>query len=280
MNAQRFQGKVAVVTGGNSGIGLATARLFKQEGADVVIFGRDRKTLDAAVAELGGSTLGVQGNASVLADLDRLFAKTKERFKRIDVLFVNAGIYKMAPVAETPEALVDEVMDVNFKGAFFTAQKALPLLAQGASVVFNTSAATDVVMPGASVYSASKAALRVLMRTLAAELLDRSIRVNAVSPGPIETPIFGRTEMPEAARDEMGKKILQMIPMRRFGQADEVAKAVLFLASSDASFTTAAELTVDGGVVMLSPNPAPATDEPGTVESPNPRPKSLATQPR
>jgi NAD(P)-dependent dehydrogenase (short-subunit alcohol dehydrogenase family) len=185
-----FTNKVAAITGGNNGIGLAAAKELGRRGAKVVISGRDEKTLTEAAISLGGDVLAVRADVSRLADLDKLFASTKERFGSIDVLFVNAGIGKFAPVEQTTEALYDEVMDINFKGAFFTIQKALPLLKDGGAIVINTSVVSRKAIPTWSVYSASKAALRSLTRTLAAELLPRRIRVNAVAPGPVATPTF------------------------------------------------------------------------------------------
>jgi NAD(P)-dependent dehydrogenase (short-subunit alcohol dehydrogenase family) len=246
-----FANKVAVITGGNSGIGLAAAKELKSRGAKIVISGRDEKTLAEAAKAIGGDTLAVRAEASRLADLDVLFAKIKERFGSIDVLFVNAGVGKFSPVDQTTEALFDELMDVNFKGAFFTAQKALPLLKDGGSIVFNTSVVDSKGMAGASVYSASKAALRSLTRTLAAELVGRKIRVNAVAPGPITTPIFGRMGLPADAEKQMTEGIVAGVPMKRMGEAEEVAKAVAFLASDDASYITGVDLNVDGGMGQI-----------------------------
>src|SRR5215218_1887810 len=226
--AGKLEGKVAVVTGGNSGIGLATAKEFAREGAHVVITGRDAGTLEEAARAIGGGVLALRSDASSLADTEALFAAVKERFGRVDVLFVNAGVAQFAPVEETDEGLFDHVMDINFKGAYFTVQKALPLLSEGASVVLNTSVVAHIGLPNSSVYSASKAALLSLVRTLSADLAGRRIRVNAVSPGPIETPIFGRTGLPEEAKQSFSEQV----PLRRLGRPEEIARTVLFLASS------------------------------------------------
>ena len=244
---KRFEGKVAVVTGGNSGIGLATAKRLQEEGARVAISGRSRKTLDEAVKTIGNGVVAVQGDVASLGDLDKLYAEVSQKLGKIDVLFVNAGVAKFAPIGDTSESLYDEQFDINVKGAYFTIQKALPFLRDGASIVLNTSVAGTKGNPGTSAYSSTKAALRSLARTLAAELVGRGIRVNAVAPGPIVTPIFGRTGLPQEAIDEFSKKILETNPMKRFGQPEEVAAAVAFLASQDASYITGVELNVDGG---------------------------------
>lgn len=244
----RLEGKVAVVTGGNSGIGLAAAREFGREGARVVITGRDARTLAEAARELGGEVLALRSDSASLADTDALFKAVKERFGRVDVLFVNAGVGKFAPLEETDEALFDQIMDVNFKGAYFTIQKALPLLSDGASVILNASVVAHVGFPNSSVYSASKAALLSLVRTLSADLAGRGIRVNAVSPGPVETPIFGRLGLPPEEREETMKGLREQVPLKRFGRPEEIAKAVLFLASADSSFLVGTEIVADGGV--------------------------------
>jgi NAD(P)-dependent dehydrogenase (short-subunit alcohol dehydrogenase family) len=247
----KLQGKVAVITGGNSGIGLATAKEFKEQGARLAISGRDQRTLDQAAREIGGEVLAVRADVSDLSQIDKLFAAVKDRFGKIDVLFVNAGIGKFVPLPDTTEELFDQIMDTNFKGAYFTIQKALPLLNDNASIVLNTSIAANIGMPNSSVYAASKAAMISLVRTLSAELVERGIRVNAVSPGPVTTPILGRTGLPAEAVDELAKNIAAQVPMKRFGRPEEIAKTVLFLASSDSSFLLGTEIIADGGMSQL-----------------------------
>lgn len=246
-----FTDKVAVITGGTSGIGLATAKELALRGAKVVITGRDDKSLAEASAAIGGDVLAVRADVTRLSDLDALFARVKKQFGSFDVLFANAGVAKLAPVEQMTEALFDENLDTNFKGVFFTAQKAVPLLKDGGAIVFNTSVLNQMGMPGASAYSASKAALRSFTRTLAAELIGRKIRVNAVSPGPISTPIYGKTGLPDEAVQQMATGILDQVPMKRFGEPVEIARAVAFLASDEASYITGVELCVDGGWVQL-----------------------------
>src|SRR5712664_4139177 len=218
----KLEGKVAVITGGNSGIGLATAIEFVEQGAQLVISGRDQKTLDQAAKELGPEVLVVRADVSKLADIDRLFAAVKAKFGRIDVLFVNAGIGKFAPFEAVTEELYDAILDVNLKGAYFTIQKALPLLADGASIVLNASINAHIGMPNSSVYAASKAALLSLARTLSAELVGRNIRVNAISPGPVTTPIFGRLGLGAEALEQTLQRIASQVPMKRFGRPEEI----------------------------------------------------------
>jgi NAD(P)-dependent dehydrogenase (short-subunit alcohol dehydrogenase family) len=244
---KRLEGKVAVVTGGNSGIGLATATRLQQEGARVAISGRSKKTLDEAVKAIGSGVLAVQADVAKLADLDKLFTEVSQKLGKIDVLFVNAGIAKFAPLAETSEGTYDEQFEINTKGAYFTIQKAIPLLNDGASIILNTSVADIKGQIGASAYAATKAALRSFARTAAAELAGRSIRVNTVAPGPIVTPIYGRMGLPKEAVDEFAKQIGTKVPLKRFGQPEEVAATVAFLASQDASYITGVEINVDGG---------------------------------
>src|ERR1700722_17158189 len=248
---QRLEGKVAVVTGGNSGIGLATAKRLQQEGARVAISGRSKKTLEEAVKTIGNGVVAVQSDIAKLGDIDKLFREVSQKLGKIDVLFVNAGVAKFAPFADTPESMFDELFDIYVKGSYFTIQKALPFLNDGASIILNTSAADSKGMIGTTAYAATKAALRSLARTAAAELTARGIRVNTIAPGPIVTPIFGRTGLPQEAVDQFAKDVLGRIPMKRFGQPEEVAGAVAFLASADASYITGVELNVDGGTGQI-----------------------------
>ena len=244
----RLTGKVAVVTGGNSGIGLATAKRFREEGAKVVITGRDQKTLDEAVKTIGGDVLAVRSDVSKLSDLDKLYKTVGEKHGKIDVLFANAGVAKFAPAAESSEALFDEMFNINVKGVFFAIQKALPLLNDGASIVINSSVVNETGFAGASVYSATKAAVRSFARTLTTELVDRGIRVNVVSPGPITTPIFGRTGLSQEAIDEFARDAKEKVPMKRFGKPEEIASAVLFLSTPESSYITGVDIKVDGGM--------------------------------
>jgi len=248
---KRLEGKTALITGGNSGIGLATAKRFQEEGARVAISGRSKKTLEEAAKSLGNGLLAVQADVAKLSDLDKLFAEVSQRLGKIDVLFVNAGIAKFAPLAETSEALYNEMFDINVKGAYFTIQKALPLLNDGGSIILNTSVADQKGIAGGTVYAATKAAMRSFARTMGAELVGRGIRVNTVAPGPIVTPILGRTGLPQEAIDEFEKMFIALNPMKRFGKPEEVAGVVAFLASQDSSYMTGVEINVDGGVGQL-----------------------------
>ena len=253
MSSNKLAGKVAVITGGNSGIGLATAQLFHAEGAKVAIMGRDQKSIDTALKTLSTDSLGFAGDVSSLKDLETFMAKVNERFGRIDTLFVNAGVTSNGPtpVATASEDEFDRVFAINTKGAFFTVQKALPYMPKGSTIVFCTSIVDRLALANAGVYSASKAAVRSFTKVIASEMLENNIRVNAVSPGPIKTPIIGRHADEKAVR-QTWDYLTSVIPMKRMGEAEEVAKAVLFLASDDSSFTTGTELQVDGGSVDLN----------------------------
>jgi len=244
----KLEGKIALVTGGNSGIGLATAKQFVNEGAYVFITGRREPELAVAVREIGKNVTGVQGDASNLGDLDRLFTQIKREKGRLDIVFANAGVAKYAPLGSITEDTYDSIFDINVKGLLFTVQKALPLLPYGASIILNASVAGSTApSPEWSVYNATKAAVRSFARSWTTDLKDRRIRVNAVSPGYTDTPPWHSRE----GAEERIKTISNSIPLGRFGTPDEVAKAVVFLASDDASYITGTELFVDGGFAQV-----------------------------
>jgi NAD(P)-dependent dehydrogenase (short-subunit alcohol dehydrogenase family) len=247
----RLEGKVALITGGTSGIGLATAKQFVGEGASVYITGRRDKELAAAVKEVGKNVTGIQGDVSNLGDLDRLFAQIKREKGKLDIVFANAGVAKFAAFGTITEELYDWTFDINVKGLLFTVQKALPLLPDGASIILNSSVVGSKGLPINSVYSATKAAIRSFARTWTTDLKDRRIRVNAVSPGSIDTPgLSGLLGSSETGQQRL-KMISNNVPLGRLGMPDEIAKAVVFLASDDASFVTGAELFVDGGFAQV-----------------------------
>ena len=247
----KLKGKVAVVIGGSTGIGLASAKEFINEGAKVVLFARSKKDLDAAVKELGASSHAVVGDVTKLSDLDRLYAETKNKFGGIDVLFVNSAQGKLVPIAETTEAIYDEMLNVNLKGTYFAFQKAIAYLNKGASVILTTSWSNEIGFGGTSLLSASKAALRSLARVGSAELVGNGIRVNAVSPGAIGTPFWGKLGLPAEALQGAAEAITNSVPLKRFGKPEEVAKAVLFLATDDSSYIVGSEINVDGGLNQL-----------------------------
>jgi NAD(P)-dependent dehydrogenase (short-subunit alcohol dehydrogenase family) len=247
----KLDGKIALVTGGNSGIGLATAKRFVAEGAYVFITGRRDSELSAAVKDIGKNVTGVQGDVSTLADLDRLFAQIKQEKGRLDVLFANAGIAKYAPIGEITEEIYDSIFDVNVKGVLFTVQKALPLLTDGASIILNASIVGSKGLASNSVYSATKAAVRSFARTWTTDLKNRRIRVNAISPGSTETPGFNELVGSSETGQQRLKMLPAIVPMGRLGKPDEIAKAVVFLASDDSSYVTGAELFVDGGMAQV-----------------------------
>lgn len=249
----RLEGKIALITGGNSGIGLATAKRFVEEGAYVFITGRRESELAAAASEIGKNVTAVQGDVSKLADLDRLFAQIKREKGRLDIVFANAGVAKFAALGEITEELYDWTFDINVKGVVFTVQKALPFLPEGASIILNASIVASKGLPMNSVYSATKAALRSFARSWTSDLKHRRIRVNAISPGVIDTP--GLASLLASAApgtgDDRKSLTISNIPLGRGGTPDEIAKAVLFLASDESSYITGAELFVDGGFAQV-----------------------------
>jgi len=247
----KLEGKTALITGGTSGIGLATAKAFVNEGAYVFITGRREAELAATVKEIGRNIAGIQGDVSNLGDLDRLFAQIKKEKGRLDIVFANAGVAKLAPLGTITEEFYDSIFNINVKGVLFTVQKALPLLPDRASIILNASIVASKGLSSNSVYSATKAAVRSFARTWTTDLKDRGIRVNAVSPGSIDTP--GLSDL--LASSETGQQRLKMlasaVPLGRLGTPDEIAKAVVFLASDDSSYVTGTELFVDGGFAQV-----------------------------
>jgi NAD(P)-dependent dehydrogenase (short-subunit alcohol dehydrogenase family) len=247
----KLDGKIAIVTGGSTGIGLATAKRFVNEGAYVFITGRRQPELDAAVKQVGKNVTAVRSDAANLADLDRLYETVKREKGRVDILFANAGIGELAPLGAITEQHFDSIFGVNVRGVLFTVQKALPLMPDGSAIILNGSIVSTVGSPALSVYSATKAALRSFARNWTIDLKDRKIRVNVVSPGPIDTPGLdglGGNLVPTA---ELKKQLVSQVPMGRLGTADEIAKAVVFLASDDGSYVTGIELFVDGGSAQV-----------------------------
>jgi NAD(P)-dependent dehydrogenase (short-subunit alcohol dehydrogenase family) len=243
----RVTGKTYAITGGNSGIGRATAQELVQRGARVAILGRDPQTLAVAQREFGPPTLAMQGDVTRQDDLHRFFAEVGHRFDSLDGLFVNAGTAMFAPVDQVTDEHIEQLFSVNFLGAVRTIQHALPLVRYGAAIVLNSSMYTSIGIPGSSIYTASKAALESLARTLSAELVGRGIRVNAISPGNITTPLYGRLGMPAAALEAAMAAELAQVPIKRFGSADELARSVVFLLSPDSSYVLGETLVVDGG---------------------------------
>ena len=247
----KLDGKVAVITGGNSGMGLVTAQLFATEGAHVFITGRRQAELDDAVKRIGKNVTGVQGDVAKLADLDRLYARVKEQKGYVDIVFANAGAGGMAPLGSITEDEFDRMFNLNVKGLVFTVQKALPLFRDGGSIILNASVAASMGMPAFSVYSATKAAVRSFARTWTVDLKERKIRVNALSPGPIDTPILSGLASSEAELGQIKENLASGVPMGRMGRSEEIATAALFLASDDSSFITGSELFVDGGMAQV-----------------------------
>ena len=247
----KLEGKIAVITGGNSGIGLATAKRFVEEGAHVVITGRREKELKEAAVFVGKNVTTVTGDVTRQEDLDRLYAVVKEKHGHIDVLFVNAGWGEVAPLSAVTEDHFDKTVDLNVKGQFFTVQKALPLFKDGGSIVLTSSVANVMGLPAFTVYAASKAAVRSFARGWAMELKDRKIRVNAVSPGPIETPALEKAGLTPEQAQQAAEQFVTQVPLGRRGKPEEVAAAVLFLASDESSYVTGIDLAVDGGMAQV-----------------------------
>ncbi|SCY68536.1 glucose 1-dehydrogenase [Flavobacterium anhuiense] len=245
---KNLENKVAIVTGGNSGIGYAAAADLVAKGAKVIVTGRNREALAKAEKEL--NVTGIVADQSDLKSIDGLVEEVKTKFGKVDILFLNAGIAAFAPVDSASEDHYDSIMNVNVKGVYFTVQKVLPILNDGGSIIFNTSVNAHVGMPNSSVYAASKAAVLSLNKVFAVELASRKIRVNAVSPGPIETPLYGKVGLEKEEVEGLGSALGEKILLKRFGQSAEVAKTVSFLASDDASFITGSEIVVDGGLIV------------------------------
>ena len=249
--SKKLEGKVAVITGGSSGIGLAAAQSFASEGAKVFITGRRQNELDAAVKLIGKNAIGVQGDVSNLADLDRLYDEVKRQEARIDVLFANAGGGDFVALGSITEEQFDKTFSINVKGLLFSVQKALPLFRDGGSIILNGSVAGSKGLESFSVYSATKAAVRSFARTWTTDLKARAIRVNVISPGPIDTPIFNSMGASKEELDQLKANLALAVPLGRMGRPEEVAKAALFLASADSSFVTGVELFVDGGQAQV-----------------------------
>ena len=247
----RLANKVAIVTGATSGMGLDTAKLFLSEGAKVVLTGRNQEKLDNLKSELSGDFLLVKADAASVRDSKALIQKTQDTFGKIDILFLNAGVFKAAPLGSLSEKFFDEIYDINVKGPLMTANEAINAINDGGTIIFNTSVSNVKGMPGVSVYGSSKAALRSIVRALAVELAPRNIRVNAVSPGPIETPIWSKTNLSEAEIEEFAGGVSSQVPLGRFGKGEEIAHTVLFLASDAASYINATEIPVDGGMAQV-----------------------------
>lgn len=243
-----LSGKVAVVTGGNSGIGFATAKEFRNQGARVAISGRNK--VAEAAKELGEDVLGITADVKSLSDLENLFMTVQQKLGKVDILFVNAGVVKMGGLADVTEADFDELMGINFKGAFFTIQKALPVLNDNASIILNGSINAHVGFAGVPIYSASKAAVHSLARTLAPELASRGIRINTLNIGLTETPLLQKVGLPQDALEGFKAAVNGKNPLKRIGQPEEIAKAAAFLASSDSSFILGSEITLDGGMLL------------------------------
>jgi NAD(P)-dependent dehydrogenase (short-subunit alcohol dehydrogenase family) len=250
---KKLEGKTAVITGGNSGIGFATAKEFIAQGAKVIITGRNEKSVRDAVAELGENAHGIISDSAYMPEVEKLAEQVKTVTQNIDILVINAGVGKFNTLENMTEEMFDEIMNINFKGAYFSIQQLLPLVNTGGSIVLNTSINAHIGMAGATVYAASKSALLTLAKNLSAELTSRKIRVNAVSPGPVGTPLHSTEKLGLSEEDlkNMGESLIKQIPVGRFGQAEEIAKTITFFASDDSAFILGSELIVDGGMYNL-----------------------------
>ncbi len=246
----KLENKIAVITGGTTGIGLATAQLYTKEGAKVIVTGRNPETLEQAKKLLGSGADVLAADTSDLKAVEQLFKTIADRYKKINALFINAGVAKFAPMDQSSPEMFDEQFNVNVRGAYFTAKHAAPLIADGGAILFTASMVTSIAESNASVYSATKAALRSFGRSLASELAPK-VRVNTISPGPIETPIFGKLGLPSEVIQAFATDMTQRNPLKRIGHVDDIAKAALFLLSSDSSYVTGIELFVDGGMASL-----------------------------
>ena len=251
MSTHRFQGKVALVTGGNSGIGLGVAKAYAHEGARVVITGRDEQSLHRAAQEIGPDTLAIKSDAGKVADIENVVASIRDKHGRIDAMFINAGVGKFIPLEQITESFYDDTFNVNVKGLLFLVQKSLPLLRSGSAIVINASINGHKAMPGTIVYAASKAAVLNMTKNLSVELVDRGIRVNSISPGPIQSALLSRN-LPEKELQETNAYIVSKVPMKRFGTPEEIASAVLYLTAPESAFVIGADLIIDGGMQTLS----------------------------
>jgi NAD(P)-dependent dehydrogenase (short-subunit alcohol dehydrogenase family) len=247
----KLDGKIALITGGSTGIGLATAKLFQKEGAQVIVTGRNPEGIAAAQKELGAAAVAIASDTSKIKDATTLIDIIRQKFGRIDILFANAGIARFQPFGEIEESFFDEHFNINVKGLFFTVQAALPLIPSGGSILLTASVVSKKGFPGSSVYAATKAAVRSFGRTLATELAPRGIRVNTLSPGPIETPLFDKMGLPAEATGQMRERFGDSVALKRLGTVDEMARAALYLSSDDASYVVGAELFADGGLAEL-----------------------------
>jgi len=250
---KKLEGKTAIVTGGNSGIGFATAQEFLAQGAKVIITGRNEQSVKDAIAQLGENAYGIISDSAYMEEITKLADQVKTISPTLDIVVINAGIGKFNTLAHMTEEMFDEIMNINFKGAYFSLQQLLPLVNQGGSIILNTSINAHIGMAGATVYAASKAALLTLAKNLSVELTSRKIRVNAVSPGPVGTPLHSSEKLGLSDEDlqQMGESLVKQIPVGRFGQAEEIAKTIAFFASDDSSFILGSELIADGGMYNL-----------------------------